>query len=1341
MKYSSIKNMKNKSKVIVFGIVIFTFIISVFLLTKQIFKDDTDDMMINISYLSDEFIEEYFEEISEADSDEEKENMLIVISDSKIEDSYGAINIIEAPNNQYILQYDSEEEKNKALEKLESDKSIASIEKNEVYQIEDVTYNSWGINKMSLDYAIDNSNIDNLEEVTVAIIDTGCDISLFNKYYGGRIAGYYNILEKTNTIMNDTNGHGTHIAGTIAEGTPSNVKIFPIKVSTDGSMYITDIIAAITYVTADKKADVINMSFGGYGKSEALEQAIEAAKKKNIISVAASGNNNTSREHYPSSFDNTIAISSVDSELKKSSFSNYGSKVTFAAPGTNIKSIMGNDTSISKRNGNSDGDNDHETISGTSMATPHAVAAVAILKGYNKNLTFENVIDILKDNAQDLGEEGWDEYYGYGLISFKDVEFCDGTYCDEFGIYKDLTKKITKIEFVDFKFTDYNYYSVTNIMGSKVKVYYSDETTEESLLSDLPSLQVLNYLPESTECQTITIKVGDFSTNVEITNPSNYSSAWEYEMLSNGNIKITGYRNNGLTLNRLYVPEAIDSKKVESFADDIKFSEFTDFEYYEYLYLPSNFKRIGNYSLSNTNIKYVYGDSSGIEIGAHGFESSKIETIDIVITKVESYGFKDCFKLKSVDVSGVFDYISVGNLEVGEAFIEEYAFYNCKELTIVKHSKYDIVHIYTLGSHAFYNCISLSNFELEVNGNIEEYAFYNTFVLTDINLYQSDSIGQYAFYGSGITEADLGLIDIVQPSSFENCKNLKAVEITSGRIESRAFWNSGLENIFIGHMVTYISDDAFAYSPLKSNNGSQNDATAPYRVIHDLGIIDNSNNKLIVGFTDAIGASNTNITEDITEIGEYAFTGNTNLKKIIIPETIKKIGQYAFKDCYELENVYMLGNSISFYDDTFKRTYEGDVKNADLFIYVHKNADLKQSIIDKKLNYRHIEPDEIIVSNAKTNYVAFESVTIDDMKDMSVKLVYHEKEEREEELSLISYGNRDGIFSSNIGFNISYANENYYKFYYGDTYYVLNAYNSVGYLSTKNIEVTIDKAMPTYTVPTDLTAYVGQKLSEITLPNGFTWMDPDEIIEEAGNVTFKAKFTPEDIENYKIIENIEITINANQKIYVLTFDANGGTGTMSDQEFVYGTLQKITKNTYTKEGYTFTEWNTKADGTGTTYTDEQEISITEKLVLYAQWQESYSYIINEYSVDETTKIIKDIPINTSEEQFRNNIELNMGYALEIIKQKDKINIGTNTLIKIYKNEQLYKEFTAVVKGDITGDGLISLADMSKFYNYYQGNITVNRYFELSADVSGDGKFSLADLSKFYNYYQGKINKL
>lgn len=1071
----------------------------------------------NISYLSKDFVDEYFEKISKINSDEEKENMLIVISDNKIRNSYGAKNIIEAPNNQYILQYNSEEEKNAALKKFKNDKSIDSVEKNDFYTTEEVSYNSWGIEEMSLDYAIvsTNSKKEYVQQVTVAIIDTGCDMALFNKYYGGKVTDFYNVLETSTTVMEDEDGHGTHVAGTIAEGTPDNIKILPIKVSRNGKMYISDVIAAINYIVYNDKAQVINMSFGGYSYNAALEQAIESARENNIISVAAAGNKNTSRKHYPSSLENTISIASVDSNLNKSTFSNYGAEITFTAPGTNIRSIMGKDASISKENGNND-DDDHEIISGTSMATPHAVAAVAILKGYNKDLTLENVVSLLKESALDLGEEGWDKYYGNGLISFRNVEFCDGTRCDALGVYKDLSVRISNIEVIDLNLTQYNYYSITNIMSSKVKVSYTDGTSKELTIGELPNVEILNYDPTISGIQTVTIKVGAINSNVQVTNPTNYESGWEYNILADGKIEITGYKSHNSKIEKLYVPETIDSKQVISFADNLKLNDSgNDFKSYIYLYLPSSFTRIGNYALSGTNIKYIYDADNKIEVGAHALENSKIVSIDSKLVKIEDYAFKDCYELESIEVweeQYAWNYgkaLNIGN----------YAFYNCKKLEsigITPEQNYNIIG--SIGDYAFYNCVSLAYFSLEPGSTIGDYAFYGTYLLTDISLHRCSSIGRYAFYGSGIFVAEFNnSFEIINESAFENCRNLKDISLTSGRIESRAFWGSGVETIFLG-AVEYIAEDAFAYAPIKSQNGKvQHDGA--YQVVYDLGIVENGN-KLLVGFTNALGASNTIITENITEIGNYAFTGNDNLKKITIPANVTKIGVHTFEDCYQLSDVYMLGNTINFDNNTFKRNYEGEINGKDLNIYVYKNSSIKQIVKDKGLNYRHIDPDEIVITNYKDTYKAKSQV---DSLTLEVKLIYHEEEDHEEVLNLYNSSIAAPI-SNGVGFLISYQNEKNYWFEYGDTYFTIEAKNSLGYSLTKKVNIKVEKEIPTYTVPTGLTAILGQKLSEIALPEYFEWMDGNQVITGSGEVTYKAKYVPADTKNYEIVENIDVTI-------------------------------------------------------------------------------------------------------------------------------------------------------------------------------------------------------------------------
>ena len=859
------------------------------------------------------------------------------------------------------------------------------------------------------------------------------------------------------------------------------------------------------------------MSFGGYGYNEALDQTIESAKKKNIISVAAAGNDNTSKKHYPSALENTISIASVDSSLNKSSFSNYGAEITFAAPGTNIKSIMGKDTAISIRNGNN-ADNDHETISGTSMATPHAAAAVAVLKGYNKNLTFKNVVDILKNNAQDLGEKGWDQYYGNGLISFKDVEFCDGTYCDKFGIYKDINKSVVSIDVTNLSFTQYNYYSITNLMGSTVTVNYTDNTSDEKILGELPNIEILNYNPTATGSQTVTIKMGSLTTTVQVTNPNNYQSGWEYNTLSNGKIEITGYKNHNLGIKKLYVPETLDSKQVASFADNFKFAESgNDIESYTDLYLPSTFTRIGNYALAGTNIKHIYGQDNKIEVGAHAFENSKIVSIDTPIIKIDDYAFKNCFELVSIKVWEEQNAWSYGEGLV----IGNYAFYNCKKLASIEMTNEQGDHLTEdIGNYAFYNCFSLSYFDLEPGADIGEYSFYNTFLLTDINLYQSESIGRYAFYGSGISELSFSIsLEVINESAFENCKNLKELSFNGDRIESRAFWGSGIEIITIGgSRVEYIAEDAFAYAPIKRQNGLlQLDGS--YQVVSNLGIVENGN-KLLVGFTNAQGASNTIISENITEIGNYAFTGNNQLKKITIPANVTKIGTHAFEDCYQLSDVYMLGNTINFGNNTFKRNYDGEIQEADFKIYVYKDSAIKQFVKNKNLKYRHIEPDEIVVTNYENTYKVLSQV---DFRNLGVKLIYHEEEDREEVLDTLNYSTVAPI-SNGVGFGVSYQTENAYNFQYGDTYFIVEAKNAVGYLKTQNVEVTVEKITPNYTIPTGLTANYGQRLSEIVLPEHFEWMDGSQIINSSGNVVYRARYIPTDTKNYATVENIDITI-------------------------------------------------------------------------------------------------------------------------------------------------------------------------------------------------------------------------
>ena len=548
--------MKNRSikikKIIVLFILLGVFFVTIFIIKdKQYLNQNLNQgiidekkqkelkKLINIDTLSDKFMDNYFDEVSNLEQ-KEKEKTLIVISDNKLDDAYGATKVIEAPNNQYFLVYDTNVSKNKALKKFKNNSDIVSVEENEIIKIDTIDevgfgYNSWGIKQLGYDDAIDtidsikNKTPEKINDVVVAIIDSGLDIDEFNKIYNNRLFATYNVLSG-GTDVTDISSHGTHVAGTIAETTPFNVKILAIKAGGDaGTFSRADLITAINYVVDEKKADVISYSIGGTSETQAYYQAIEAAKENNIIFVSSAGNNNTDTPHYPSDYDNTISVAAVDSRLEKTWFSNYGKFTTFAAPGFNIKSV-------------SIGTKDTSIKSGTSMATPHVTGAVAILKSFNKDLTLNDTIELLKKHAIDIGDNGWDKHYGYGVVNFEDAIFCDeNVECDEYGVFEQnevSTFSTIKIESNNSFTPKYNYGNITNIMDAEINLYYTEDNYYTKTLSQLiDDIEIFGYNPYGVGEQNVNIKYKNFETNLIIQN-NELEMGWDYNSLDTTQIEL-----------------------------------------------------------------------------------------------------------------------------------------------------------------------------------------------------------------------------------------------------------------------------------------------------------------------------------------------------------------------------------------------------------------------------------------------------------------------------------------------------------------------------------------------------------------------------------------------------------------------------------------------------------------------------------------------------------------------------------------------------------------------------------------------------------------------------------
>lgn len=897
-----------KVKIVIFSLLTIS-TISIFFAIKYSSKENVNDL-INITTLSEEFMEEYFEEYNELEV-EEKENMLIVISSETInEEEYGASEVVEGPNNKYYLTFDDDVTRENAINQLSKEESIKSVEENvkrELYVDDNTSYNSWGIRSMGLDKAI--SMVSGNNEVVVAILDTGLDIDLFNKYYPGRLKGTYNVLPEDEDIsMYDNYGHGTHIAGTIAEGTPLNVKILPVKITDFASMYMSDILAALEYVTYYTDVDVINMSFGGAVYSEAEYQAIEAARQKNIIAVAAAGNDNTLEPSYPAAFDNTISIASVDENLMKSDFSNYGPYTTFAAPGGQINSLMASYMALSS---NADGDDDHETISGTSMATPHAVAATAILKSFNKNLSLENVIDLLKNNITDLGAYGYDYYYGHGLINFNDAIKCSDnvTLCDEFNIFKVYESE--KMTISEVKFTNYNYGTITNLLLSTVDFSESDGYNYQKQLWQLDDMTITGYDPYSTETQTVTIKYLDYETTVDVKNPDDYELGWEYT-INNEFAYLSGYKDSDSEINKLYIPNKINDviiKGILNSNDESSnlFYNSSDASYFNEIIIPEGIEYIGDYAFSGMkNIGKITIKNPVIDVGSNSFANMPFLNIiigNITLSENSHNVFKDNLLLEEINISNLTTIIPIG------------AFENCKLLQsiIIPNS------VTTIDDYAFKNSglsnVILPNQLKRVGNEAFKGAKLSNLILPD----SLETIGNYSFSGNMIESIELPKnVNSIGLAPFSGNYILNIVVSSENthydsRDNSNLIIETSTNKIIQGSIKSVIPSSVLiigeeSYSELNEPPGS------------DM-LIETS--RLLVSLE---------IPDGVTTIEKNAFLNTHYLEKVIVPRSVISIDPTLFK-----EHASKFGKTVLWaYQDSY--AYEYAINNNCTYVVIENSS-------------------------------------------------------------------------------------------------------------------------------------------------------------------------------------------------------------------------------------------------------------------------------------------------------------------------------------------------------------------------------------------------------------------
>ncbi|MFD9776840.1 S8 family peptidase [[Kitasatospora] papulosa] len=279
--------------------------------------------------------------------------------------------------------------------RLAADPAVSKVVQNKKFHI-DVTQDnppSWGLDRIDQAETAGDGAYTYPDaaggDVTAYVIDTGVRVT--HKDFEGRATSGFDAVDNDEDA-DDGNGHGTHVAGTIAgaaHGVAKKAKIVAVRVLDDaGSGTTEQVVAGIDWVTANHEGlSVANMSLGG-GADPALDAAVQKAIASGVTFAVAAGNESSDAgEGSPSRVPEAITVASSTEDDEQSSFSNFGSVVDIYAPGSDITSAW------------NDSDDATNTISGTSMATPHVVGAAAVYLGGHPDATPEEVAKALTDGA------------------------------------------------------------------------------------------------------------------------------------------------------------------------------------------------------------------------------------------------------------------------------------------------------------------------------------------------------------------------------------------------------------------------------------------------------------------------------------------------------------------------------------------------------------------------------------------------------------------------------------------------------------------------------------------------------------------------------------------------------------------------------------------------------------------------------------------------------------------------------------------------------------------------------------------------------------------------------
>ncbi len=695
-------------------------------------------------------------------------NRLIVKSRNNI-DYFGAVDCVNGYRDLYILQYDSLEATISAYEYYLSLDSIEYVEPDLIQQVQDNDeenispdsrkveaedigefldrVDSWNTKDIGFDEIIDELAQTKLNEVIVAVLDSGIDTDhemfegrLINTFFNCSLTGEANSCE-------DDYGHGTHVAGIVVDNTLSNVKIKPYKVlNSEGKGSLSSIAIAVDLAVADG-ADVINMSLTAEGESKTMTESIDKAVEYGVNVVVSAGNSGidlTRKTFTPACVESAITVSAVNKSHNLSSYSNYNGPIDIAAPGDDILSAYL--------------DNTYKTMSGTSMAAPQVSATLAIIRSVFSEKTCAEAEEYLKEYAIEI-EENDSNKFGAGILFVR-------------YLLKDRPR--TSDPFFNVESGEFvNSFNLTiKCLDKGSRVYYA--IVEKDFGDSFDEFLEFNFLDGKLYDKPIPISVDTKVVAIAMADGKGVSQvvSAEFKRRNNSEEDLYDINNSGIITG--YVGKETDlliPQKIRGmFVKGIAAHTFENNQKIHSVVLPSTATSIGISAFENcTNLEYVTGGSVA-NISDNAFANSSVS--EFTFDKVRIIGNK--------------------------------AFYNCTNLQNV-----ELPIVEKIGTSSFENVQSISTLNCDNLKSIGKNAFKNTGIIS-ISLPTLNSLESGAFEKcSSLESISMPTITGIPANTFKDCIALSEINLTAvTTIGANAFVNTSLKSVFFDR-VTEVGNYAF----------------------------------------------------------------------------------------------------------------------------------------------------------------------------------------------------------------------------------------------------------------------------------------------------------------------------------------------------------------------------------------------------------------------------------------------------------------------------------------------------------------------------------------------------